>query len=92
MPPHQRGTQKFRLGHGVSLDSKSAIQTLDEFITFLWSGELAPARIYLNSTLPLVLTMAAAGEYRDAMQSEDAMRELVDRLGYKFDRAANMDW
>ena len=90
MLPHRRGTRKFRFGHGVSLDSKVTLQTIEEFIAFLWSGERSPARIYMDSHLPLILTMA--GHYRSAMQSEDSMQTFVDGLTSEFDRAANMDW
>lgn len=92
MLPYRRGTRKFRFGHGVSLDSKAAIKTIEEFIAFLWSGERAPARIYIDSHLPLILTMAATGYYRTAMQSEESMQTFVDGLAREFDRAANMDW
>jgi len=92
MLPHRRGTRKFRFGHGVSLNSGAAIQTIEEFIAFLWSGKRAPARIYLESDLPLILTMVARGDYRLAMQSEESMRQFVDYLNGEFDRAANMDW
>lgn len=92
MLPHHRGTRKFRFGRGVSLDSNAAIQTIEEFIAFLWSGKRAPARIYLESELPLILTLVARGDYRLAMQSEESMRDFVDHMTGEFDRAANMDW
>lgn len=92
MLPHRRGTRKFRFGHGVNLDSKTAIQTIEDFVAFLWSGKRGPARIHLESELPLILTLVARGDYRLAMHSEESMREFVDHLTGEFDRAANMDW
>jgi hypothetical protein len=92
MLPHRRGTRKFRFEHGVSLDSKAAIQTIGYFIAFLWAGKRAPARIYLESELPLILTLVARGDYRLAMRSEESMREFAHDLAMESDQAANMDW
>jgi hypothetical protein len=89
--PH-RENNKFRFREGVNFDHEAAIDTIDAFIPILWSGVRAPAKIYLTTELPLILTYAANGTYRKAMKSFKEMEELVEHLGSEFDRAANMDW
>ena len=82
----------FRVGLGVDFEEPRAISTIDEFIDHLWSGSRAPAKIYLESDLPLVLPMAAQGDYRRAMASEAEMTDFTACLVNMADNAANMDW
>jgi hypothetical protein len=42
--------------------------------------------------MPLILTMAQSGEYKEAMTSEKAMAEFSDYLAELMDRHANMDF
>ena len=65
---------------------------IDEFMLHLWSGKRAAAKLYIESTLPMVLSMAANGKFAAAMTSVEEMKEFVDHLAWKFDRAADMDW
>ena len=65
---------------------------IEGFVDHLWSGRRAPAKIYLDSGLPLNLLMAAQGDYRKAMASEPEMIEFAEFLVGIADRAANMDW
>jgi hypothetical protein len=58
----------------------------------LWSGERAPLEIYIQSGLPLILTMASDGTYTRAMTSIEEMSIFVDHLSQEIDRSANMDW
>ena len=83
----------YRFGHGTEYVDEKAIDLIHNFIRYMWSGKLAPARIYLQDHgLPLYLTMAKDGAYDCAMKSARAMSELADRLTYQIDMHANMDY
>jgi hypothetical protein len=91
--PHQAGRHAFRFGSGVDFVDEQALKTIDAFVDHLWSGERAPAKLYIqDSGHPLILTMAKDGTYARAMESDEAMNEFLDYLGHQFDQAANMDW
>lgn len=91
--PHQRGSQKFALSGTLTVEDPEAIRVIRKFMDHLWTGERAPARIYLQrSSLPVILTLAADGTYTNAMKSSDEMKALVDYLMGQWDRSANMDW
>ncbi len=75
-----------------AFDEATAITEIEKFIAHLWSGSPAPARIYIFSELPSILTHVVDGTYARAMKSEQEMTELVEYLGHQFDNAANMDW
>ncbi len=90
--PHRTGSRKFRLSEGLSFDADATLKTIESFILFFWS-EASSAKLYVQeSDLPLILTLAADGTYRTAMESTESMAEFVKHLIYRFDQAANMDW
>jgi hypothetical protein len=91
--PHKRDKNAFRFGSGVDYVDEEALNTIDAFIEHLWSGDRAPAKLYIqDSGLPLILTLAKDGTYARAMVSAEDMDEFLDYLGRQFDQAANMDW
>lgn len=90
--PHQKGSSRFSFYSDPVYDEKKAIDVIEKFIAYLWSGEREPARIYIESGLPLILTAAKDGTYQDAMESAESMEEFVEYLSLQFDQAANMDW
>lgn len=74
-------------------DEAAALSTTDSFIEHLWSGSLAPAKLYIQeSGLDLVLPFATDGTYKGAMCSVDDMTEFLDYWSRQVDAAANMDW
>lgn len=83
---------KFSLNGRPAFDEKSAIADIESFVQHLWSGPRAPARRYIFSSLPNILTYAVDGTYKRAMRSEEEMIAFVEHLSAEFDRAANMDW
>ena len=85
-------TDHFRVGLGVDFEESEAISIIERFIDHFWSGPRAPAKIYLESGLPLILSMAAQGDYKKAMASESEMTGFTVYLGRMVDNAANMDW
>jgi len=91
--PHKKGHQRYALTEQFSFDDDAALETIDNFINQLWSGDREPARLYImESDLPIILTSANDGTYSQAMQSIEDMQQHIDILNYKFDEAANMDW
>lgn len=88
--PHKRNSQIYNFGNGVDFVEDEVLNILRDFQDHLWSGARAPTKIYLDSSLPLVLTMLST--YTLAMQSTEEMESFVTYLGRQFDDAANMDW
>lgn len=90
--------QKFFISFDLPFDlgfkgSNQALQRIQSFIKYLWSGRRSPAYIYIQEGgLPLILTMVTDGKYQQAMQSDGEMKILVEHLVYLQDRAENMDW
>lgn len=83
---------KFSLTGRPAFDERLAIAEIESFLQHLWSGPRAPARHYVFSSLPSILTYAGDGTYARAMHSEDEMKTFVEHLSGQFDRAADMDW
>ncbi|WP_127158765.1 hypothetical protein [Xanthomonas arboricola] len=83
---------RYALTSNPAFKEESALAAIDNFIEHLWSGKRLPARRYLFSDLPSILTLAVDGTYEKCMRSEHAMNELVERLTHQFDAALNMDW
>ena len=91
--PHQAGKTRFTITGDLDFDEAAAIIVIENFIVHLWSGDLEPARLYIQeSGLPIILTMAQAGTYKQAMQSVEDMTNFIEHLSGEWDRAANMDW
>lgn len=90
--PHQKGSGRFSFSDDLSFDEKEVISLIEKFIEHFWSGELKPAKFYVESDLPLILTMAHDGTFSSAMESVENMEEFVEHLIYQSDQAANMDW
>lgn len=91
--PHKVGSRKFKLAHGLSFDASAAFFAMEDFIAYLWSGERAPAELYIQqSELPSILTYVRDGTYSRAMNSVDDMEDFVRHLSGEFNRAADMDW
>ena len=90
--PHQKGSGRFSFYGDLGFNEKDVVELIKQFIIHLWSGEREPAKLYVESDLPLILTMAKDGTYRAAMESVEEMEQLVDHLSREYDRAANMDW
>ena len=91
--PHQRGKNRFTITEDLGFNDAEAIQVIEQFIEHLWSGEREPARLYIQENdIPTILTMAADGGYRQAMNSVEDMKEFLDHLCHAWDNSANMDW
>jgi hypothetical protein len=91
--PHKRDASRFTIVDELVFDELAAIQVIKRFITHIWSDDREPAYHYIQeSGLPTILTMAADGSYKNAMQSVEDMDHLIEYLHYSFDMAANMDW
>ena len=72
---HQTGHPRFSLSGERAFSEAEAIETIERFIAHLWSGPREPAFLYIQkSGLPIILTDAADGTYRSAMQSVKTCR------------------
>ena len=91
LPHHERGGP-YSLGGGKGFDDEETIELIQNFISHVWADSLAPARIFLESGLDLVLTMASNGSYGLAMSSVDDMEDFVRYMSYLDDRYSNMDF
>ena len=83
---------KFSLTGRTAFDEHVAIADIESFLLHLWSGPRAPAKHYIFSSLPSILTYVVDGKYARAMQSDSEMSTFVEHLSGEFDRAADMDW
>lgn len=90
--PHQKGSNRFSFYSDLGFNEKEVIDLIEGFIAHLWSEEREPYKIYIESSLPLILPMASDGQYISAISSKEDMESLVDHLSWQFDQAANMDW
>lgn len=91
--PHQRGRNRFTITEDLGFNDAETIQVIEKFIDHLWSGEREPARLYIQENdIPTILTMAGNGDYRQAMNSVEDMKEFLDYLCHEWDNSANMDW
>lgn len=90
--PLRRNEQHFTFGNGVDFLPPESMQLVHDFIAHMWSGDLSPAKIYIDSGLPLILSNVGNGEYAKAMTTDTEMTEYTEYLCRRFDDAANMDW
>ena len=75
-----------------SVSKQKALSRIQCFINHLWDGDRELLAIYLQERgLDLYLRMTSDGTYSRALESEVAMTNLVDGLGYHEDRFVNMD-
>ncbi len=87
-----KSRNEFAFG-SVSFDSGAeAFEVIDRFHEALFSGSRLPAKIYIESGLPTILSYAANGQYDRAMSDETMMESFVMHLSREMDDAANMDF
>lgn len=91
--PNAGSRNSYTFSSGMGFVDPDTIQLLQNFIEHLWSGPLGPARIYLQeSSLPVIVSMAKAGDYLDALASHEGMEQFTRYLEEKSDRSSNMDF
>lgn len=91
--PHNDKGRRYVLSDALAFNEADAIEVMEKFICVLWSGNREPAKLYIQeSGLPLILTMAMDGSYKNAMHSVQEMEGFLEWLSYADDRAGNMDW
>lgn len=88
----QKQNHKYAFTGSSAFDEATAIIEIEQFFKHLWNGELAPAKIFIFSSLSTILTYSIDGTYSRAMQSVQDMTEFVKRLSRQSENAANMDW
>jgi hypothetical protein len=91
--PHKKKKRKYVLTDGLEFKPEAAINSLGEFIDFLWKDARSPAYSYLcESALPIIFTYVTDGTYLRAMKTKEEMDSLIRHLEETFDRSTNMDW
>lgn len=90
--PHRQNKDRFRFGNGVDFLPPESMQLIHDFIAHMWAGKLSPAKIYVDSALPLILSYVGNGTYARAMKSDEEMNEFTEHLSHSFDDAVNMDF
>jgi hypothetical protein len=90
--PHRLSKDHFAFGNGVDFLPPESMKLTHDFIAHMWAGDMSPAKIYIESGLPLILSNVGNGQYAKAMVSDAEMTKYTEYLGEMFDNAANMDW
>jgi hypothetical protein len=74
---------------GIKTNILTALESVSEWLR---TGPLAPAVRYGESGLPLFFGDELRADLHAASSDEEALDELIDRLNWMIDQAANMDW
>jgi hypothetical protein len=82
----------FSFGTDRTRDWESDYARIDSFLSRLWSSGRQPAKLYLETGFPCVLTHTTNGIYQLAMQSEKEMQNFIEYMSKELDDAANMDF
>ena len=97
--PNDVGRHSYRFGGGldyfrtdVPFVGQKEIATIEEFIEYLRSGQLVPAWVYLDGGLDTGLTAWQLSVLYAAMESPEAMEDLVGFLSSEADKVANMEF
>jgi hypothetical protein len=89
----KKQNNSFSFSDELAFDHHEAILLIERFIGHLWSGSRKQAKLYIQEyNLPLILAMAADGQYKTAMGSIEKMRDLADYLSDQQQNYWNMDW
>lgn len=89
---HDAKKAQIEISDRFTFDYVDVIKTIESFNGLIWKGR-EPEEMYIqHSDLPLILTLVRDGTYQKAIQSNESMRELIDRLDYEFARDRNMDF
>lgn len=85
--------KKLELTGESEFDDQKALVTIAAFVSFLWSGERALMKLYIQGTeLPLRPSSAKFGEYAEALKSKRTMKAYIEELQRSEEDARHMDW
>lgn len=97
--PHRAGEYSHRFmpfweteGMSAAEADQLAFKHIEGFIDCVRTGPLAPAWLFLDAGLDLVLELAKDGTYKQAMKSQEDMELFVDEWIHWEDRLANMEF
>ncbi|MGJ8560126.1 MAG: hypothetical protein ACSHX3_07820 [Litorimonas sp.] len=88
----KKSRSEFAFESAATRDWKSDYQRIETFLDRLWENGRAPAKQFLETGYPSILTYAVDGTYKKAMASEDMMESFLNHLGRMMDNSANMDF
>lgn len=83
---------EFRFGTYNLRDWENDYARIERFLSRLWSMGRGPARQYLETGFPCVLTFATDGTYQRAMKNDEEMGKFIMVWAQQLDDAANMDF
>jgi len=83
---------EFRFGTYNLRDWENDYARIESFLSQLWSMGRGPARQYLETGFPCVLTFATDGTYQRAMKNDEEMGKFIMVWAQQIDDAANMDF
>ena len=88
----EKERNKFSITGYLSLVEQDAIELIEEFIKFLWTGDTKPAMYYTQECrLPAILPFVSEGKYALACKSMKSMKEFTEAIQMRFDSARDMD-
>ena len=97
--PHRRGEYSYRfpnflefMGEQRAHMDRQAIECIQDFVEHIRSGPLAPAWMFLDEGMDVVLTHAQDGTYKLAMKSEEDMQDFINYRTYLEEMYLNMDF
>ncbi|NHO43108.1 hypothetical protein GOB83_13145 [Acetobacter fabarum] len=83
---------EFRFGTYNVRNWENDYARIERFLSQLWSMGRGPARQYLETGFPCVLTLATDGTYQQAMKSDEEMGKFIEVWAHMIDDSANMDF
>ncbi len=90
---HKKQRNRFSLHGYFTFKEAEVIQLIEDFIKFLWNGQLKPAMYYTQEcVLPTILTFASDGTYQVVTLNIENMKDFASQLIRELDDADNMDW
>ena len=88
----QKSNHEFAFGSGLTETGIEDFEKIDRFTERLFFGNRSPAKIYIDSGLPTILSYTKNGRYQTAMVDDYKMEEFANHLSREHDDAANMDF
>ena len=84
--------ERYSFRSDLAFNDQDVVDLVIRFIPYLWANERATQGMYIESGLPIILSMAANGSYVSAIECEDNMEHFIYELQLEFDRAMDMDY
>ncbi len=87
-----RSRSEFSFGTYEARDWEQDYSRIEKFVSQLWSNNRSPAKLYIETGFPCILTYATNGFFERAMRSEAEMTDFIEHMERMIDDSANMDF